>query len=458
MLWTDEFYSLMFTTGHLTNPIPPNEIVTAPPDIIGLRDALPISQLPRALRADTHPPLFALMLRSWRELIGESEFSSRLFMLLWSLVGAGFLFDALHRQAGDRTALVVGLLYATSAPMVSYGVEIRNYGMMTTLLICAANALVRIELNGMNSRRMLAFASASLAALLTHYFALAGVVALSIYAIIRLKKKLKLIVFGSIVITGVIFSAIQMPSFIAQRDHFDTNLNYLLDRSESPILNTFLRAMTLPCRAITFDALNNNATLLIGAGLIFAVWICRRKPMLVWAMLALATISQCVAVDLAQKRLATNFIRYTLPAVPAILALIALSIASLRNRTLVASFVVLVGMGIFASMRTMQNPGRPNWNDLFARMTIENLSPSDIVVFVRDPNNSWPTQVRYAAYCAEIGPPVARTIFLDNDRSFDFDPTARVYILDSTRWPRERIPNHRFLWTTTGVYAYGPIP
>lgn len=462
MLWTDEFYSLMFTTGYLTNPIPPNEIITAPPDIIGLQDALPISQLPNALRADTHPPLFALMLRVWREWIGESELSARLFMLIWSLVGAGFLFDAVHRQVGIRPAWAVGLLYAVSAPMVSYGVEIRSYGMMTTLLICAANALIRIERNGMNARRTLAFAASCLAAIFTHYFALAGIVALWLYAIIRLEKKSKLKLTGSLVVAGVFFCVIQLPAFIAQRSHFDTNLKYLLDQSETPIFNTFLRALTLPCRAITFDAVGNQGALLIGGLIVLAVWILRTRPMLAWFLLALATIGQCVAVDLVQQRAATGWIRYTLPAVPAMLALLALSITTLRKTTSIVSLIVLLSLGIFASLQTMRNPARPNWKNLFAPMTHEQLSQNDIVVFKRDPKTTWPTQVRYAAFCAEVGPPITQVVFLDQERQIDFDPSARIYIIDNVSWPHPPIANHQFLWMKqgydTGIYAYGPLP
>ncbi|HQY87544.1 MAG TPA: glycosyltransferase family 39 protein [Tepidisphaeraceae bacterium] len=462
MLWTDEFFSLMFTNGQLTDVVPPNEIVTAPPDVVGLRDAVPIADLPRIMRADTHPPLFPIALRLWREVVGESELSARLFMLGWSLVGVGFLFDAIHRQVGLRTAVATGLLFAASAPMVSYGVEIRNYGIMTALIICAANALIRIELSGYNIQRVVAFSAASLAALLTHYFALAPIVGLGLYATVRLKGRSRVAIAGSLAVAALLFCIIQLQSFFAQRSHFDSNLEYLADRTANPIFNTFLRALCLPGRALTFDVLNNQRALALGIVLVIIIWLRRTKPMLIWATLALATIGQCVTIDLIQQRVATNFIRYTLPATAAILALLALAAGSFKKWSFASFLIFLIGLGTFASIRTMNHPLRPRWNTLFDRMKVEQLSRSDIVVFVRDPNNSWPTQVRYAAFCSEIGPPISQVVFLDKDRPLDFDPAARVYIITSD-WSRPRVADHNFLWRIRGdqmgsIYAFGPQP
>ncbi|HWB53688.1 MAG TPA: hypothetical protein VG722_05825, partial [Tepidisphaeraceae bacterium] len=85
--WYDEFDSLEASTGrglaHLELPV--NRIIAHPPDLTSLKGAPPAWGIWTSLDLDNHPPLYFLLLRFDRDLLGSSEWAVRLPSALLSL-------------------------------------------------------------------------------------------------------------------------------------------------------------------------------------------------------------------------------------------------------------------------------------------------------------------------------------------------------------------------------------
>jgi hypothetical protein len=129
-----------------------------------------VSLIVEGTAADVHPPLYYLLLRGWRELIGESEFGLRsLSAFAGVLTVAGTAALGLAFGAGrSLTAVIAAAVTALHPALVYYGQEARMYGMVTWLGIWSTLILWRWLDRGGSGR--LAIYGLSLAAgLYTHY-------------------------------------------------------------------------------------------------------------------------------------------------------------------------------------------------------------------------------------------------------------------------------------------------
>jgi hypothetical protein len=84
--------------------------------------------------SDIHPPLYYLLLRGWRELLGDSEFALRalsafagLLVVPLALAGNRQL-SIVNRQLS--MSLLVGLITAVSPPLIYYSQEARMYALL----------------------------------------------------------------------------------------------------------------------------------------------------------------------------------------------------------------------------------------------------------------------------------------------------------------------------------------
>jgi mannosyltransferase len=80
--------------------------------------------------SDIHPPLYYLLLRGWRELVGETEFGLR---SLSALAGVGVVAVTMAlgwRLFGRWVALVAGMVAAVNPALVYYSQEARMYELL----------------------------------------------------------------------------------------------------------------------------------------------------------------------------------------------------------------------------------------------------------------------------------------------------------------------------------------
>ncbi len=93
--------------------------------------------------ADTHPPLYYLIVHVWAGIFGWSELALRSLSVL-AYGGAIFIAIILIRRLFDtRTALLTGGLLIIAPLLARYGFEIRMYSLAMLIGVCATYVLVR---------------------------------------------------------------------------------------------------------------------------------------------------------------------------------------------------------------------------------------------------------------------------------------------------------------------------
>ncbi len=82
--------------------------------------------------SDVHPPLYYLMLRGWRELVGDSEFGLRSLSAYAGVLTVAVTMGIGKRLSvnGERLAMVAGLLTAVHPALIYYSQETRMYALL----------------------------------------------------------------------------------------------------------------------------------------------------------------------------------------------------------------------------------------------------------------------------------------------------------------------------------------
>lgn len=103
----------------------------------------PIPELLRLVAADTHPPLYYLLLHGWMGLFGSGEMALRLLSVL--AYGGSLALTSLfmRRRFGVRAGLLTLGLLAVSPLLMRYGFEIRMYSLAGLIGIAATCVMVK---------------------------------------------------------------------------------------------------------------------------------------------------------------------------------------------------------------------------------------------------------------------------------------------------------------------------
>jgi mannosyltransferase len=101
--------------------------------------------------SDIHPPLYYLMLRGWRELVGESEFGLRSLsafagvLTVAGVMGLGAVIGKRLTVNGKRlTVGVAGLVTAVSPPLIYYSQEARMYSLLAMWAVLSTLVLLKL--------------------------------------------------------------------------------------------------------------------------------------------------------------------------------------------------------------------------------------------------------------------------------------------------------------------------
>jgi len=145
-LWYDEICSVIRADGRFDYAVVPfGEVVPKIPVEIG-----PVGPLSKAVDAkgDNHPPLYFVLLRLWKDALGDDPATLRHLSALASLAGVGLGALLAGLWAGRRGALSALLLLGLSPFDVFYAREARPYALMGALSLGALLALARLEADG----------------------------------------------------------------------------------------------------------------------------------------------------------------------------------------------------------------------------------------------------------------------------------------------------------------------
>src|SRR5688500_13369931 len=146
-MWMDEFWAMAVSGGKALESGQPTYVIIdpAPPPPTSLQNAVPWWRVWHATGETTHPPLFYLALRFWREAFGESQAVARGMAVAFSVAAIVLMYDVGRHVAGRTAALWAALLLAVAVPQIVNAQEVRNYAMQLFLALAAASSVVRIE-------------------------------------------------------------------------------------------------------------------------------------------------------------------------------------------------------------------------------------------------------------------------------------------------------------------------
>ncbi|MBE2197308.1 MAG: glycosyltransferase family 39 protein [Anaerolinea sp.] len=141
----------------------------------------PIPLIIEGTASDVHPPLYYLLLRGWREGVGETEFGLRAFSLFVGLgtvavtMALGKRLYPVGRGKGSNWGmLLAGLVTAVSPPLIYYSQETRMYALLAFLAVLST-WLLRLAIDDLrltidDLRLTIGYALVVTAGLYTHYF------------------------------------------------------------------------------------------------------------------------------------------------------------------------------------------------------------------------------------------------------------------------------------------------
>ncbi|MFN2162307.1 MAG: hypothetical protein ACK2UN_09570 [Candidatus Promineifilaceae bacterium] len=138
----------------------------------------PLALIIEGTASDVHPPLYYVILHSWRELVGDSEFGLRSFsafagvLTVAATIALAQFFGASYRVRATGAVLVLAsaLLAAINPTLVYYSQETRMYALLS--LLGALSTVVLLRWLSMREKRYwsLAYIIFTTAGLYTHYF------------------------------------------------------------------------------------------------------------------------------------------------------------------------------------------------------------------------------------------------------------------------------------------------
>ena len=261
--------------------------------------------------------------------------------------------------------------------------------------LCCCDLVVRIEFLGASRRRLIGLTICLAATALTHYLSAGALVALAVYAVIRLRGRARQQTIAALAAGAILILAVWIPLFATQA-HTLPSLTPTFLR-EAPGAKhaklTLYRIIGLPTENLLGEARGEALTskvvlaiflFTIPLPLIRLIW---RRDLLLWVLWAWGTILFVAAMDLARQTTLVGYLRYTILASPAIYAVIAAFDWPRRNFLRDAVAIAAVGLlGIVAIQRSLDGvPAKEDWRRL-AENVNHFAAPDDLLVFSnRDP-------------------------------------------------------------------------
>ncbi|NPU96874.1 MAG: hypothetical protein HPY51_06625 [Candidatus Omnitrophica bacterium] len=99
---------------------------------------LPLKDIIPAMAFDAGPPLYYMLLRMWRAVLGESETALRGLSLLAALAASAGIYQLTREAIGRQAALLATLLFAFSPLTMAYAREARQYTLLAALAVGVA--------------------------------------------------------------------------------------------------------------------------------------------------------------------------------------------------------------------------------------------------------------------------------------------------------------------------------
>jgi hypothetical protein len=356
----------------------------------------PWPEVPRMLlKSEVTPPLYFTLMHFWMRAAGASELAFRWPSVLMGTLAVPLLARMAGQLLGRRVGQAAALLLAVAPTHVWYSQEARAYALYTALVLASTWALAVGWLRP-KWGPWLAYAALTTAMLYTHYFAAYFLAAQALavgWAALSARRagrdlRRPLAWLASALGVGLLYS-LWLPSFLRHRlvlgEWIGLRLGPMsplgqLEYTLTPLL--FGRGGALP-----------GAWLALGYGAVIALlaaalWPRRpaeaptRAPGA--AVLALGALAPpFMALGVSEWIVASLVMRYILPVLPFVLALVARGAVRLRPRLALAALALVACTQMVLLVRNLAQPIRTDWRSASAYI-LARAQPGDVLLVEPD--------------------------------------------------------------------------
>ena len=159
-IWGDEAFSIALAKQNLTQVLIPEQ--------------------------DTHPPLYPILLHIWLRMAGDSIFAVRYLSVIPGILLVSVVYILGHRLFGRAGALLAAVLTALSSFAIYYSQETRAYAWLATFSTVSVYASLRMQnRSSPETTWVLAFLSATLASIFTHYYGLLVLLSVNLFMVLQ---------------------------------------------------------------------------------------------------------------------------------------------------------------------------------------------------------------------------------------------------------------------------------
>lgn len=185
-LWADEIFSLAMATGHSLEQ-PADRADPAQGDFVQgdtartaadwrryIQHETPAAGPGRVVRAvflsDTNPPGYYLLLSGWTRLLGASDWTLRIFSVVWSVACIPLIMRIAARVGPPSLGLMAAALFVFCPPACYYFAEGRMYSLLWFCTVAAIYFTIRLGESPVRLWPSVMWVLVSAAGLLVHYF------------------------------------------------------------------------------------------------------------------------------------------------------------------------------------------------------------------------------------------------------------------------------------------------
>ena len=275
--------------------------------------------------ADSTPPLYSFVLRGWWAFFGMGDVSCRMLSVVASTLAIIVVFDLARLIAGPTCGLWAAMLMAVSPTELRLAQEARCYALLVLLGACACDAVLRLRLLGPTKKRWIAAALFITLVTLTHYYVLAAVAGIVLFALVELRGRSRNILIGIVSGALLLLLASRLPIVLHHMDATRHSVDWLDDPREGLIGRTLVRAASVPAWLILAPrdeamASGTPAVLLV----LLPFFLNRLRPGLMLCGIWSAGVIGIVAVsDIVLGHSSLLYVRYTLAAAPMVIVALA---------------------------------------------------------------------------------------------------------------------------------------
>lgn len=389
--WLDELHSLSNSAGSRAEleALPHGVLLDAAPRFTELTPQSSWPVVWSTMRHDGHPPLYFLLLLTWRRLVGDGESAVRglsAALSVLSILPAALLVKELGRaRLVPWTALILAVSYAH----VIMAQQNRPYALSLLLVTTASWLLLRMERKGVADPPSLRGFDAAMyglalwLAVLTHYFTVPALAAHGVYAALRFRGRLLTFWLAAAIAAGAAWVLIWGGAFLAQQEFIAIQDWLREDRPDHPA-RSVLRFLDLPVRLLfdheAFAVTSGKA--LTGTAVLAAIAVVAIRRRMHAALLAalwfLCPAVTFLCIDLLNGRQMLSHLRYMSVAAPGLVILLVIVAGEAPNVVRAG----LAGTCLLAAALTLNlpTPQNPHSREA-AAILIQRVQPGEPVIY-----------------------------------------------------------------------------